>query len=139
MRTFTTKLNSALLLFLLGLPAMTLAANKISPDDAYSAALTNRAILVDVREKSEILETSMADLAVWLPTSSIEAQSKAYQDALTSWPKEQKIIFYCRSGKRSEKAANLFSSIGYKTYNAGSHKDWIDAGLPVKSLDPSDY
>jgi len=121
------------------LPAVALAATKISPDNAYSAALTNRAILVDVREKSEILETSMADLAVWLPTSAIESQGKAYHDALTSWPKEQKIIFYCRSGKRSEKAANLFSSFGYKTYNAGSHQDWINAGLPVKKFDAAEY
>lgn len=116
------------------LPA--LAANKISPEDAYSATLTNRAILVDVREKEEILETGIADMAVWLPTSSIETRSQEFNDALKSWPKEQKLVFYCRSGRRSEKSADLFSTFGYRTYNAGSIKDWIDAGLPVKAFTP---
>lgn len=116
------------------LPA--LAASKISPEDAYSATLTNRAILVDVREKDEILETGIADMAVWLPTSSIETRSQAFNDALKSWPKEQKLVFYCRSGRRSEKSADLFSTFGYRTYNAGSIQDWIDAGLPVKAFTP---
>lgn len=114
-----------------------LAANKISPEDAYSATLTNRAILVDVREKEEVIETGIADMAVWLPTSSIETRGQAYNEALKSWPKEQKIIFYCRSGRRSEKSADLFSTLGYRTYNVGSIKDWVEAGLPVKAFTPA--
>jgi rhodanese-related sulfurtransferase len=53
------------------------SANQISPKDAYSAAMSNRAILVDVREKDEVTETGIADLAVWLPTSTIEARGQA--------------------------------------------------------------
>lgn len=108
------------------------SANKIAPQDAYAAALTNRGIIVDVREKSEIIETGIAELAIWLPTSSIETRGQAFEDAIKSWPKEQKLIFYCRSGRRSEKAADLFSKHGYRTFNAGSIQDWIDADLPVK-------
>jgi len=114
------------------------SANQISPKDAYSAAMSNRAILVDVREKDEVTETGIADLAVWLPTSTIEARGQAFNDALRAWPKEQKLIFYCRSGRRSEKSADLFSTLGYRTYNAGSIKDWTDAGLPLKAFSPAD-
>jgi rhodanese-related sulfurtransferase len=112
-------------------------ADQISPEDAYSATLSNRAILVDVREKDEVSETGIADLAVWLPTSTIETRGQAFNDALRTWPKEQKLIFYCRSGRRSEKSADLFSTFGYRTFNAGSIKDWIDAGLPVKAFTPA--
>ena len=112
-------------------------ANQISPEDAYSATLSKRAILVDVREKDEVTETGIADLAVWLPTSTIETRGQAFNDALRTWPKEQKLIFYCRSGRRSEKSADLFSTLGYRTFNAGSIKDWIDAGLPVKAFTPA--
>ena len=110
------------------------SAEHISSEDAYTAALTNRAILVDVREKAEIVETGIADLAVWLPTSSIETRGPAFNEAVKSWPKEQKLIFYCRSGRRSEKAADFFSTLGYRTYNAGSMTNWKDAGLPVKDF-----
>ncbi len=138
MRSFSSFLK--IIAVLAALPVATAAsgAHQISPKDAYSAAMNNRAILVDVREKDEITETGIADLAVWLPTSTIEARGQAFNDALRAWPKEQKLIFYCRSGRRSEKSADLFSTFGYRTYNAGSIKDWIDAGLPVKAFSPAD-
>jgi rhodanese-related sulfurtransferase len=138
MRSFEVFLKTLVLLAVLPTAITARGANQISPKDAYSATLTNRAILVDVREKDEVTETGIADLAVWLPTSTIETRGKAFNDALRSWPKEQKLIFYCRSGRRSEKSADLFSTFGYRTYNAGSIKDWIDAGLPVKAFTAAD-
>jgi rhodanese-related sulfurtransferase len=138
MRSFSSLLK--IITVLAALPVATAAsgAHQISPKDAYSAAMNNRAILVDVREKDEVTETGIADLAVWLPTSTIEARGQAFNDALRTWPKELKLIFYCRSGRRSEKSADLFSTFGYRTYNAGSIKDWTDAGLPVKAFSPAD-
>lgn len=132
MKAMQRALNFSLALGILFSANDARSANKITPQEAYAAALTNRGIIVDVREKSEIMETGIADLAIWLPSSSIETRGQAFEDALKSWPKEQKLIFYCRSGRRSEKAADLFSKHGYRTFNAGSIQDWIDAELPVK-------
>jgi rhodanese-related sulfurtransferase len=99
--------------------------------------MTNRAILVDVREGDEIKATGIAEFAVWLPTTSINGRGPSYQEAIQKWPKEQKLIFYCRSGRRSEIAADHFATLGYRTLNAGSFQAWKDAGLPVKEFDPS--
>lgn len=138
MRSFQSILTTLALFVVLLTAISAKGANQISPEEAYSATLTNRAILVDVREKDEVTETGIAELAVWLPTSTIETRGQAFNDALRTWPKEQKLIFYCRSGRRSEKSADLFSTFGYRTYNAGSIKDWMDAGLPVKAFTPAD-
>jgi len=107
----------------------------VSSEDAYASAVTNRAILVDVREKSEIIETGMAELAVWLPLSDIESRSNSYSEAIKNWPREQKVMFYCRSGRRSEIAAEHFAGQGFRSFNAGSFDDWKKAGLPVKPFE----
>ncbi len=127
------------LLFSLSLtmPTSAFAAQAISPEDAYAATMTNRAILVDVREADELKSSGMAEFAVWLATTSINSRGSSYQDAVQHWPKEQKLIFYCRSGRRSEVAADHFATLGYRTFNAGSFQGWKDAGLPVKAFDQS--
>ena len=48
--------------------------------------------------------------------------------------RDQPIVFYCRTGNRSEMAAAAFRDAGYDAYNlAGGIQAWADAGLP---LDP---
>lgn len=132
------KLTAFLLSILtLQTPVSAIAAQAISPEDAYAAAMTNRAILVDVREADEIKSSGIAEFAVWLATTSINGRGPSYQEALQKWPKEQKLIFYCRSGRRSEIAADHFATLGYRTLNAGSFQEWKDAGLPVKAFDQS--
>jgi rhodanese-related sulfurtransferase len=96
------------------------------------AVISGIAILVDVREESEIADSGMAAPAQWLATSEIEAQSDAYHKAVEGWDRSRDLIFYCRSGKRAEKAANHFSTLGFRTFNAGAFQAWKDAGLPVK-------
>jgi rhodanese-related sulfurtransferase len=118
-------------------PVASFAAQTISPEDAYASTMTNRAILVDVREAEELTSSGIAEFAVWLATTSISARGPSYQHALQKWPKEQKLIFYCRSGRRSEIAADHFATLGYRTFNAGSFQAWKDAGLPIKPFDPT--
>lgn len=108
------------------------AASAISPRDAYMAVISGIAVLVDVREESEIATSGMAEPALWLATSEIDARSEKYQVAVSTWDRAKDVIFYCRSGKRAEKAADHFGSIGFRTFNAGAFQAWKDAGLPVK-------
>jgi rhodanese-related sulfurtransferase len=127
------RLLLSLLLFIGALfSSQTNAATALSPRDAYMAVISGIAILVDVREQSEITETGMAAPAQWLATSEIDARSDAYEKAVQGWDRSKDLIFYCRSGKRAEKAADHFSTLGFRTFNAGSFQAWKDAGLPVK-------
>jgi rhodanese-related sulfurtransferase len=113
---------------------------KISPTDAAAQVSAGKAILVDVRERSE-LEAGMARGARWYPTSAIKSDPDAYLKFVGSLPADQTLVFYCASGVRSGKAAELASQrAGRKSANLGGFKDWQGAGLPVsapaKTLEP---
>lgn len=72
------------------------------------------AIMVDVREKSEYDEDHLDD-AINIPYTVIVDNISKYAD------KDTKIIVYCRSGNRSNKAANSLIEAGYKNiYDLGS-------------------
>ena len=113
------------------LASLSQGATAITPKDAAAAVAAGTAILVDVREQAELQETGKARPAKWLATSVIQAQGPLYQNAVRTWSKTTTVIFYCRSGNRSGKAADHFKSLGFTTLNAGSFQAWKDAGLPV--------
>jgi rhodanese-related sulfurtransferase len=99
-----------------------------------------KAILVDVRERDE-LDAGMAEGARWYPTSSIKSDPDGYRKFVASLPEDRTIVFYCASGVRSGRAAEIASKeMGRKAANLGGFKDWKGAGLPVavpaKSLQP---
>ena len=112
--------------------SISLAAENVTSQQAYNEVKAHSAILVDVREGSEIRESGMAEPALWLATTDIDARGQGYQDAVRQWPRDKKIIFYCRSGRRSGLAADHFASLGFVTLNAGTFTAWKNAGLPVK-------
>ena len=50
-----------------------------------------------------------------------------------SIPKDRPVIFYCRTGNRSQMAADAFSRAGYDAHNmAGGITAWNEAGLPLE-------
>jgi rhodanese-related sulfurtransferase len=53
-----------------------------------------------------------------------------------SIPKDRPVIFYCRTGNRSQMAAEAFSDAGYDAHNmAGGITAWAEAGLPLEPED----
>jgi phage shock protein E len=132
LRTFSHFLFTSVLAVLSIFASGALAAESITPKQAFDEVKAGKAILVDVREDIELQDEGLADPATWLATSVIEARGPAYQDAVRKWSKEKTVIFYCRSGRRSGLAADHFASLGFKTLNAGTFKAWKDAGLPIK-------
>jgi rhodanese-related sulfurtransferase len=72
------------------------------------------AIIVDVREEEEYKEEHL-DEAINIPYTAITDRISKYAD------KDTKIIVYCKSGVRSNKAANSLIEAGYKNiYDLGS-------------------
>ena len=73
------------------------------------------AIIVDVREKDEYDEDHLEN-AINIPYTVIDKEIGKYVDDFDS-----EIIVYCRSGKRSNAAANTLLEAGYKNiYDLGS-------------------
>lgn len=78
------------------------------------------AVLLDVREEDEYITGHAVD-ALLLPVDEITPQRAA--DLLPD--REAPILVYCRSGRRSRRAAALLESFGYsRLYDLGSLIGW---------------
>ncbi|RKP55330.1 rhodanese-like domain-containing protein [Cohnella endophytica] len=62
--------------------------------------------LIDVREEEEVAQ-GMISGAIHLPLGQVPQQ-------LNAIPKEEEVVFICRSGYRSDQACQYLSSLGYK-------------------------
>jgi hydroxyacylglutathione hydrolase/adenylyltransferase/sulfurtransferase len=84
-----------------------------------------RVQLIDVRQRYEYEAGRIAGSQL------IELADLASQaDAL---PRDQPIIFYCRSGARSGMATQAFRRAGYDAHNmTGGLLEWDAAGLPLE-------
>ena len=84
--------------------------------------------LVDVREPYEHEAGRIAgDVHIELERLSAEAGSI---------DRERPVVFYCRSGSRSDLAAQAFGASGYQAHNlTGGLKAWVADGLPIEPAD----
>jgi rhodanese-related sulfurtransferase len=99
----------------------------ISPQRAAELAESG-ALVIDVRRDYEF------------DAGHIEGARNIEMNDLTgsadSIPREQAVVFYCRSGNRSGMAAAAFRETGFDAYHVeGGLQEWVDQGL---NLDPPD-
>jgi rhodanese-related sulfurtransferase len=86
------------------------------------------AVLIDVRRDYEWEGGRIAG-ARHIEVNELIAQAE-------SIPKDQPVIFYCRTGNRSGMAAAAFREAGYDAHNmAGGIQAWVDAGLEIEPAD----
>jgi phage shock protein E len=91
---------------------------KISPEEAQ-AMMSDDVIILDVRTQEEYDEGHIAN-AILLPDYDIQEKAET---VITD--KRQIILVYCRTGKRSERAAKELIDMGYeKVYDFGGIEDW---------------
>ena len=116
------------------LPVMLFAVDKITPAQAAQLVADGKAVLIDVREPAEWLESGVAAPAVLLPKSEFDAGRVGEWKDFLAKVGDKQIITYCRSGKRSDVVATALEKEGHKVANAGGFKDWQEAGLPTKPV-----
>lgn len=104
---------------------------KMSPNEIFDEIKQGNAVLVDVREEDELLESGIAQYAKWLPTSEIAAQSGRFKDFVASLSKDKPVVTYCAAGVRSGRFAGILNEMGFQAVNIGGFDDWVDADLPV--------
>ncbi len=98
----------------------------ISPKEAFEILeKTPNTILVDVRTDAEVAEMAIPK-ALHIPLDELSFR-------LHEIPVDATVMFHCRSGGRSARAALFAESAGYKnTHNvAGGITEWAASGLPV--------
>ncbi|HVS53094.1 MAG TPA: rhodanese-like domain-containing protein [Opitutaceae bacterium] len=108
----------------------------IAPAEAAKLVTAGKAVLVDVREPQEWAQTGVAQPAVLLAKSDFDGAQKDWKPFLASVGSKQ-VILYCRTGHRSGLVADELARKGVNVANAGALKDWVDAGLPVRKVEPA--
>lgn len=91
------------------------------------------AYLLDVRKPDEFAAGHLAGahLLNWLDT-------ETFKEDATDLDKRKTIYVYCRSGRRSNEAANYLAEQGYKVVDMdGGILAWEKSGLPVTKEDPA--
>lgn len=91
----------------------------ISPEDAKVMMEEENVVVLDVRTPQEYAESHIAD-ALNIPNEEIGTK-----DPELLPDKEDTILVYCRSGRRSAQAAQKLTSLGYTNiYDFGGIIDW---------------
>jgi rhodanese-related sulfurtransferase len=99
----------------------------LSPQDVARGVTEGTMMLVDVREPNEIAVESYPE-AVEVPLSQ-------FDPADIPDPQGKRVVFACRSGKRSVTASLAAQEAGfaYDSHLAGGIIAWKQAGLPTKT------
>jgi rhodanese-related sulfurtransferase len=115
------------------LEAANAAVPKISGKEAQEMA-ANGALVVDVRDGTEVAATGKIAGAIHIPRGSLEF--KADTTAPTADPNfalDRPVIVHCAGGGRAALAGKLLKDMGYqKVFNLGGFKDWVEAGGKVE-------
>ncbi len=109
-------------------PARAADHTKDTPEEVKKAIADGKAVLLDVREKSEWDDGHLKD-AKLLPLSTLKAGAKA-EDVAKVAPKDKIVYCHCGSGVRCLKAADELKKLGYdvRPLKPG-YKDLLKAGF----------
>lgn len=98
----------------------------LSPDEVRAGIADGTILLVDVREPNEVASER-------IPGSVIFPLSRFDPAALPD-PGGKRLVFSCRSGQRSQRAAAIAQSVGlpYEEHMIGGIMGWRRAGFAVE-------
>jgi rhodanese-related sulfurtransferase len=100
-------------------------APQLTPAEAEAAVRDENALAVDVREADERQAGYMAG-SIWIPLGDLAARA-------AELPHDRPLVIVCRSGSRSEYAADALVAAGYDARNlAGGLRGWVAADRPLE-------
>jgi rhodanese-related sulfurtransferase len=110
------------------------AVPKITPDEARKMIAKGNALVVDVRDGTEVEQSGKAKGAVHVSRGMLEFRADPDSPAHDkNFEKDKTVILYCGSGGRAALAGKTLKDLGYQhVYNAGGFKDWVASGGEVE-------
>lgn len=110
------------------------AVPRIAADEALRLMADGDALVVDVRDGTELAKTGKIKGAVHVSRGMLEFKADAdtpYHDA--AFRKDRPVILYCGSGGRAALAGKTLKDMGYeRVHNLGGFKEAAEAGLETE-------
>ncbi len=110
------------------------AVPRVTPDEARRLIADADALVVDVRDGTEVAQTGKIKGAINVSRGMVEFRADAdtpYYNA--AFQKDRPIILYCASGGRSALAGKTLKEMGYaRVHNLGGFKEAMEAGLETE-------
>jgi hydroxyacylglutathione hydrolase len=103
-------------------------SQELSPREVADLLREADVQLIDVREGFEHEAGRIAD--------DVHIELDRLSEQAGSLDRERPIVFYCRTGSRSEMATQAFAAAGFQAHNlTGGLKAWVADGLPIEPAD----
>lgn len=110
------------------------AVPKVTPAEAKAMIAKGDALVVDVRDGTEVAASGKAAGAVAVSRGMLEFRAdpeSPYHDK--RFDKAKPVILYCASGGRAALSGKTLKDMGYaQVYNLGAFKDWAESGGAVE-------
>jgi rhodanese-related sulfurtransferase len=109
---------------------------RITPEEAKAMIARGNVLIVDVRERFEIVQSGMIAGALHVPCGQLafraDPQTPYYDPA---FDKAKTIMLYCAAGERSAIGGAMLGEMGYRSvYNLGGFSDWVAGGGPIEKV-----
>lgn len=107
---------------------------KISAQETADLLASGKALVVDVRDGTEVQNTGKVKGAVHVSRGLLEFRADpAAETHDKNFDPNKTVILYCGSGGRAALAGKMLKELGYKDVrNLGGFKDWTAFGGPVE-------
>lgn len=107
---------------------------KIAPEEARRLIEEENALLVDVRDGTEVATSGKLERATNVSRGMLEFKADATSPAHDpAFDPGRPVILYCASGGRSALSGKTLKDLGFeRVFNLGCFKDACDAGFPVE-------
>jgi len=115
------------------LEAANAAVPRVTPAQAREMMAKGNALVVDVRDASEVAASGKVAGAVHVSRGMLEFRADPELPSHDkNFAKDKTVILYCGSGGRSALSGKLLKDLGYEhVYNLGAFKDWAESGGAV--------
>jgi rhodanese-related sulfurtransferase len=110
------------------------AVPKITTAEAQRLVQSADALIVDVRDGTEVAASGKAKGALAVPRGSLESRADPDSPAHNpAFRRDRPIILYCAGGGRAAMAGKTLRDLGFTdVHNLGGFKDWTAAGGPTE-------
>ncbi len=112
------------------------AVPRVTPDEARKLITESDALVVDVRDGTEVAKSGKVKGAVAVSRGMLEFKADSespYHDP--AFRKDRPVVLYCASGGRSALAGKTLKDMGFeKVHNLGAFKDAVEGGMETESV-----